>query len=77
MTLKTTAILFVVAALAGCAPLSESRLEARAYANVDYENQFRDYRAACHSNGGRIYVMASGKVGRDGIPNRGDRYYCH
>jgi len=77
VTLKTTAVLFAVVALAGCAPLGESRLEARTYANVDYENQFRDYRAACHSNGGRIYIMASGKVGRDGIPNRGDRYYCH
>ena len=77
MTPKTTFILLAAAALGACAPLPESRLEARVYANVDYENQFRDYRAACHSNGGRIYVMASGKVGRDGIPNRGDRYYCH
>ena len=62
--------------LAGCAAFDEARLEDRTYARVDYENRFRDYRAACQRNGGRIYVLASGRVDRDGIPARGDRYFC-
>ncbi|MEO1246160.1 MAG: hypothetical protein AAFX56_10810 [Pseudomonadota bacterium] len=76
--MKSTCMLVLAVLLAsGCASLSEPRLEARTYANADYENRFRDYRASCHRGGGRIYVMATGKVGRDGIPNRGDRYYCY
>lgn len=62
--------------LAGCAPFDEVRLEDRTYARADYENRFLDYRAACQRNGGRVYILASGRVGRDGVPTRGDRYFC-
>lgn len=62
--------------IAGCAPLSEAQKEAREYRRVEYEAQFLMYRADCHARGGRVYIMANQKVGRDGVPSPGDRYVC-
>ena len=73
---QVTVLACALAALAGCASLDEARLEDRSYARADFENRFLDYRAACQRNGGRVFILASGKVGRDGIPTRGDRYVC-
>ena len=73
---KTPILAFAVLTLAGCAALDETRLEDRTYARADFENRFLDYRAACQRNGGRIYILATGRVDRDGIPGRGDRYFC-
>ncbi len=73
---KVSVLACALVVLAGCAAFDEARLEDRSYANVDYENRFRDYRAACQRNGGQVFILASGRVGRDGIPARGDRYFC-
>ncbi len=73
---KALTLACAAVALAGCATLDEARLEGRSYARADYENRFLDYRATCQQNGGRIFILASGRVGRDGVPARGDRYFC-
>ena len=61
---------------AGCAPLSEVDVEAREYENVDFENQFIAYRQQCMANGGRVFVLANGRVDRRGIPSRGSYFTC-
>ena len=73
---RVTVLACALVALAGCATFDEARLEDRTYARADYENRFLDYRADCQRNGGRVFIMASSRVGRDGIPTRGDRYFC-
>lgn len=60
----------------GCATLSEADLERRDYRRSDFRNQFIDDRALCHARGGRMYIDAKQTLGRDGIPRRGDRYFC-
>ena len=60
----------------GCATLSEAELEHREYERASFEAEFLDYRARCTLEGKRIWISARGKVGRDGIPSRGDVYYC-
>ena len=67
-----------LAGLAGgaCAPMSEVGQEAREYENVDFENQFIAYRQQCVANGGRVFVLANGRVDRRGIPLRGSYYTC-
>ena len=62
--------------LAGCATMSADQLDARQYREVDHASKFRDYRSRCLSRGGRIYIAASQSLGRDGVPARGDRYFC-
>lgn len=61
---------------AGCASLSERQLEEREYRNVDYAERFKAARSQCRARGGRMYVNASSKLDRNGVPNRGDRYFC-
>ena len=60
----------------GCATLDERDREARDYRRATFEAEFLDYRARCTQSGKRIWISARGKVGRDGIPQPGDRYYC-
>jgi len=76
MTKLPAAALLLAVCLTACAPLPERAQEAREYRRADFENQFLDYRQRCHAAGKRIMIMASGKVGRDGVPNRGDYYTC-
>ncbi|MEM8816718.1 MAG: hypothetical protein AAGE85_12905 [Pseudomonadota bacterium] len=71
-----TGIVLLAAGLTACASLPEHAQEARDYRRADFENRFIDYRQRCHASGRRVVIMASGKVGMDGIPNRGDYYTC-
>ena len=41
-----------------------------------WADRFRKDRARCLNAGKRIVVMASGAPDRNGIPVRGDRYFC-
>ena len=76
-TMRLPAVAALLAAsLTACAPLPERAQEAREYRRADFENQFLDYRRRCHAAGKRIMIMANGKVGHDGVPNRGDYYTC-
>ncbi len=59
-----------------CAPMSEVDQEAREYENVDFKNEFLAYRQQCVANGGRVFVLANGRVDRRGIPLRGSYYTC-
>lgn len=69
---------FVLAAfLAGaCAPMDEVSQESREYRNADFKNEFIAYRQQCVANGGRVFVLANGRVDRRGIPERGSYYTC-
>lgn len=62
--------------LAGCAPLSEQKYDARAYRNEDWRNRFLAYEARCIRSGGYMLVQASGRTARDGVPRRGSYYAC-
>lgn len=59
-----------------CASMPEVGQEAREYRNVDFENEFIAYRQQCVANGGRVFVLANGRVDRRGIPGRGSYYTC-
>ncbi len=52
-------------------------LSATQLRRLSWAEKFRKDRARCLAAGGRIVVMASGSVDRDGIPARGDRYVCN
>lgn len=78
MSVKPSWAALILLSISGtaCTPLPERVLEVRAYADNDYKAVFRDFRLRCRAKGRRVYIVASGKVGRDGTPARGDRYYC-
>lgn len=46
------------------------------YRQADFELRFVEFRSQCLARGGRILIDARSKVGRDGVPSRGSRYYC-
>ena len=75
--MKPLPVLLATALLttSGCA-MTEAQVEARDYRRIDFEEQFKADRRQCLARGGRIYVNAASNVGRDGIPQRGDRYFC-
>ena len=72
----TLCVAFVAMTVAGCATLTETELEHRAYVQQKFEEQFKVFRANCHSQRGRIVIYASDKVGRDGIPHLTDPVFC-
>ncbi len=52
-------------------------LSAAQLRRLSWAETFKKDRARCLASGGRIVVMATGKVGRDGVPARGDHYFCN
>ncbi len=74
--MKTIIVALSLVMTAGCVQLTEQQIEERQYRNLDWQNQFVDYRHRCQSAGGRMVVQASGRLGRAGIPRRGDYYTC-
>ncbi len=44
---------------------------------LSWAEKFKTDRARCLASGGRIVVMATGHVDRDGVPARGNRYFCN
>ena len=77
MTIRQRATLLVLLIPGtGCASLTDAQWEHLEYERASYEAEFLDYRARCTQTGKRIWISARGKVGRDGIPSRGDVYYC-
>ena len=70
------ATLFLLLPTTGCTTLSDADFERRQYERATFEAEFLDYRARCNQRGKRIWVSAWSKVGRDGVPSRGDVYYC-
>lgn len=75
---RAAALLPAAALLAsGCITLTEAQLEARDYRRADFTNRYVDYRKRCLAAGGRIIIDAKQPLGRNDIPHRGDRYYCH
>ena len=62
---------------AGCAPITETSIEAREYRRIEFQNRFIFDRARCVERGGRIEVLADGaELNRDGVPEHRVRYYC-
>jgi len=75
--MKSSFLILAVFLIAGCASLSDGQLESREYRNLDWRNQYIDYRQRCSDAGGQMLVDArGGSMSRDGIPNRGDYYTC-
>ncbi len=72
----TLAAVCLAALAGGCAPMSEVALEQREFETADFENEFIAYRQRCVAGGGRVFVMANGRVDRRGIPSRGTYYTC-
>ena len=68
-----TAVLFVVSA---CAPLTEQQKEARHYRQVDWENRYLAYAGKCRRAGGRMIIESTRRIGKNGIPHRGDLFDC-
>lgn len=64
------------ACLVGCTTLSEREAEAREYRRIDFETRYFEYRERCHAGGGWILMEPVGRMHRDGIPRRGDRWRC-
>jgi hypothetical protein len=60
----------------GCTTLTEAQIEEHDYRRSDFRNRFVEDRSRCFARGGRIYIAAGQTLGRDGIPNPGDRYFC-
>ena len=75
-TLRIAAVLLAGLVSGACAPMSAVEQEAREFENVDFENEFIAYRQQCVASGGRVFVLANGRVDRRGIPSRGTYYTC-
>jgi hypothetical protein len=75
-TFKYTALVAMTLLTSACATLTDAQLETREYRRIDFEAQFVQYRSQCLSAGKRIIIDARQKIGRDGVPRPGDRYYC-
>ncbi len=61
----------------GCAPMTETSVEAREYRRIEFQNRFIFDRARCVERGGRIEVLADGaELNRAGVPKHRVRYYC-
>lgn len=75
-TLRISCVFLAGLASAACAPMSEVGQEAREFENVDFENEFIAYRQQCVASGGRVFILANGRVDRRGIPRRGSYYTC-
>ena len=63
-------------AVVACAPMTEERREYLQYQRQVHAHQFKLFRARCLSEGGQIVIYGSGRVGRDGIPQRSDPSFC-
>ena len=73
----TLALLIGGALQAGaCTAMTENQLQAREHRRANFELQFTEFRSQCLAGGKRIYIDALQTVGRDGLPQAGDRYYC-
>jgi hypothetical protein len=59
-----------------CVTMTEDQLQARADRHAYFELQFTEYRRQCHAGGKRIVIDAKQKIGRNGLPSFGDRYFC-
>ena len=62
---------------AGCSTPSGLDPETRRYERMDYQARFVDFRSACLAQGGLVYIDARKRPLRPGMPEPGDRYYCH
>jgi len=71
-----TLVIAAAACLGGCATLSDREAEAREYRQVDFKARYLEYRSRCRAGGGWILVQPAGRLNRDGIPRRGDRWRC-
>jgi hypothetical protein len=69
-------LLGTLGTLGGCAGLTPAQIDVRDAQRFEFRQQFHALRQQCHARGGRIYISAQRTVGRDGVPRRGDRYYC-
>ena len=76
VTVTLGGIALVGLAGGACAPMAEVAQDEREFENVDFDNQFIAYRQQCVANGGRVLIMANGRVDRRGIPSRGTYYTC-
>lgn len=66
----------IVLLASGCATMTADQLEARDNRRANFELQFTEFRRQCLAGGKRVYIDALQKVGRDGLPQVGDRYHC-
>lgn len=62
---------------AGCSTSQTLDQESRRYERMDYQARFVNFRSACLKQGGLVYIDARKRPLRPGIPEPGDRYYCH
>jgi len=73
---RVAGLLVVALVVCGCAPLTEVQLENREYRRVEHIERFRAFRADCRARGKRVLIDAIRQLPRDGMPGRGDRYFC-
>ena len=76
LTQHGAGIIATVLVLTACSPLTEAQRADREHRRSSFELQFLDYRRHCNAAGKKVVIFANQSVGRDGIPNLGDRYYC-
>jgi len=73
---RVAGLVAVALVACGCAPLTEVQLENREYRRVEHIERFRAFRADCQARGKRVLIDAISQLPRDGMPGRGDRYFC-
>ena len=76
--MKPILIMSIVCWTAGCAPLTEQMLEARAerrYEQADWENRYRAYARRGGAAGGTMLVRET-EMGPSNLPKRGSFFQC-
>ena len=61
---------------AGCATMTEAEREARDYARVEFQEQFKLDRAECRARGGHLVFQGGPELDRDGVPKTRVWYAC-
>ena len=67
---------FAAVLCTGCATMSEAEREARDYARVEFQEQFRIDRADCRDRGGQLVFQGGPELDRDGVPKTRVWYSC-
>ena len=78
-TINTIFAAFVFASAlfsAACSTMTEKEWEAREYARVEWQEQFRNDRRECLARGGNWVVDGTAELDRDDIPKRRVFYVC-
>lgn len=75
-TLRLAAVLAALLLMCACAGVTKPSQGSAHLNQTAYQERFKATRSQCNAQGGRMVIAASQRLDRDGVPARGDYYFC-